>query len=142
MAGLRVGYGIGTSATIAQLENLHMPNAICAPAIAAAIGSLADRGHIERERTRNAHVRAFTIAQLSEAGCTVTDSQTNFIFANLHGSAAAFRAGCAERGVVIGRAFEPLGHDHVRISIGTLDEMRTALLVFRTVLGSKRESPQ
>ena len=45
-----------------------------------------------------------------------------------------FRAACARQGVNVGRDFPPFEHSHVRISIGTMEEMKRATTVFRDVL--------
>ena len=48
--------------------------------------------------------------------------------------ASGFRAACAKHGVNVGRDFPPYEHSHVRISIGTAEEMKRANQVFRDVL--------
>jgi len=49
-------------------------------------------------------------------------------------TAAAFRDGCAAKGVMVGRDFPPLEKQWARISLGTMDEMQKATEVFRSVL--------
>ena len=44
-----------------------------------------------------------------------------------------FRAACRKRNVMIGRAFPPLT-SHIRVTMGTMDEMRQAVEVFGQVL--------
>jgi histidinol-phosphate/aromatic aminotransferase/cobyric acid decarboxylase-like protein len=48
--------------------------------------------------------------------------------------AKEFRETCAKQGVVIGRDFPPFEKTHVRISIGTMDEMEKATAVFRSAM--------
>ena len=45
-----------------------------------------------------------------------------------------FRDACAKQGVVVGRDFPPFEKTHARISIGTMEEMKKAAAVFRSVL--------
>jgi histidinol-phosphate aminotransferase len=134
MAGLRVGYAIGARGVVARLEALAMPRGVSGPALAAAIASLADEEHVRRECARNGRVRAFVTSRLTALGCTVTASQANFVFADLHRNATRFRERCAAAGVLIGRPFAPFGAQHVRISLGTMDEMQQALPVFAAAL--------
>ena len=47
---------------------------------------------------------------------------------------AAFRDACAKQGISVGRDFPPFEKTHARISIGTMEEMRRAVDVFRGVL--------
>ena len=134
MAGMRVGYAIGRAETIKPLEKLKMPYNISVFSVAAAMAALGDAKHIEAERERNTKVRAFTIKALDEFGCKAADSQANFLFVDVGRPAKAFRDACAKQGVVVGRDFPPFERTHVRISIGTMDEMQKAAGVFRTVL--------
>ena len=71
-------------------------------------------------------------------GETATDSQTNFIFADIGKTmtAAAFRDACAKHGIMVGRDFPPLEKQWARVSIGTMEEMQKATDVFRQVLRS------
>ena len=45
-----------------------------------------------------------------------------------------FRDACAKQGISVGRDFPPFEKTHARISIGTMEEMRRAVDVFRGVL--------
>jgi histidinol-phosphate aminotransferase len=134
MAGLRVGYAIGRAYTIRRLATLRMPYNVSVFGIAAAIGALNDPRHMEEERARNTAGRNFTVQALKELGCVPADSQANFLFVDIKRPAREFRDACAKAGVIVGREFPPLERAHVRISIGTMEEMQKAAEVFRTVL--------
>jgi histidinol-phosphate aminotransferase len=133
MAGMRVGYAVGRPETMKPLEKLKMPYNISVFGIAAAIAALGDAKHIEAERERNTKVRAFTIKALAEFGCKTAVSHGNFLFVDVGQPAKQFRDACAKQGVVVGRDFPPFEKTHVRISIGTIDEMQKAIAVFRGV---------
>lgn len=134
MAGLRLGYAVGDAKTIARLARWTMPYNANAAAVAAAVVSVQDQAQIERERRRNTEVRTFATGFFRSAGFDVTDSQTNFVWVNLGRPAKAFREACAEQGILVGRDFPPAEKTHCRISIGTMDEMKRAVAVFRSVL--------
>jgi len=134
MAGLRIGYAIGQAETVAGLARLKMPYNVSVLSLAAALAALNDAKHIDAERARNTEVRAFTVKALEELGCKPTDSQANFLFVDIGRPAAAFRETCAKQGVVVGRDFPPFEKTHARISIGTMEEMKKAVTVFRSVL--------
>jgi histidinol-phosphate aminotransferase len=134
MAGMRVGYAIGRAETLKPLEKLKMPYNISVFGIAAAIAALNDPKHIEAERARNTKVRAFTVKALDELGCKTAASQGNFVFVDVGRPAKEFREACAKQGIVVGRDFPPFEKTHVRVSIGTQDEMQKAVAVFRAVL--------
>ena len=134
MAGLRVGYAIGRAETIKSLAKLKMPYNVSVFGIAAAMAALNDAAHIEAERARNTAVRAFTVKALEDLGCKSAASQGNFIFTDVGRPAKDFRDACAKQGVIVGRDFPPFEKTHVRISMGTMDEMQKAVAVFRSVL--------
>lgn len=134
MAGLRIGYAVGQAATvraIAQQSGLGSMNALSA---AAAIASLSDPAHIEREVAENARVRDFTLQAFRKMGYDVSEPHTNHIFLDLGRPASQFREACRALGVEVGRDFPPMEKTHSRVSLGTMDEMRRAIEVFRTVL--------
>jgi histidinol-phosphate aminotransferase len=135
MAGMRIGYAIGMPETMKKLGQLKMPYNISVFGVAAAIASLNDPKHIADERKRNTAVRTFTVKALQEMGAKPADSQGNFIFVDLgRPIAAEFRDACAKQGVMVGRPFPPFEKTHCRISMGTMDEMKRAVEVFRVAL--------
>ena len=137
MAGLRIGYAVGQQATvgpIAQASGLGSMNTLSA---VAAIASLEDPAHIEAEVKENARVRDFTLQAFRDMGFEGTDSHTNCIFIDLKRPAREFREACEAQKVQVGRDFPPFEKTHSRISLGTMDEMKRAVQVFRTVLTAK-----
>lgn len=134
MAGMRVGYAVGQAETIKRLARFKMPYNISVFGVAAAMTALGDTAHLESERKRNTEVRGFTMKALEDLGCKCTDSHTNFLFVDVKRTAKDFRDACAKQGVRVGRDFPPFEKTHARISIGTMEEMRKAVDVFRSVL--------
>src|SRR5471032_1414989 len=136
MAGVRIGYALGDAATVKKMAAYKMPYNVNTFGVAAAVVSLKDPQHIKEESARNKAVRDFTVKALADLGYTSTDSQCNFIFTDIGKTmtAAAFREGCAAKGVMVGRDFPPLEKTWARISLGTMEEMQKATDVFRSVL--------
>jgi histidinol-phosphate aminotransferase len=134
MAGLRIGYALGLPETLKPLAALKLPYNVSVPAVAAAIVALGDPGHIADERARNTEARAFTVTALREIGARPVDTETNFVFVDVGMPAKGFREACAKQGIAIGRDFPPFEQTHCRISIGTIDDMKRAADVFRSVL--------
>lgn len=135
MAGMRVGYAIGHPDTLAQLR-ASMTSSISAVSIAAALASYGDEAETKRQVALNEATRAETSNLFADLGYVVTPSDANFILIDLRRPPDAFRTACRERGVMVGRAFPGLA-THVRISIGTTDEMRRAAPIFRDILSRK-----
>lgn len=133
MAGLRAGYAIGRPETLKEMQRHKLPNNMNVLAAASAIATLPDVAHIERERQLNRDTREFTRKALEGMGFRSGSSSTNFIMVSMGRDSKAFKEACAKHGILVGRAFPPLT-THARVSIGTMDEMRRAVDVFRQVL--------
>lgn len=133
MAGLRLGYAIGRPETLKEMQRHRLPNNVNVLAAASAVATLPDAAHIERERQLNRAAREFTRRSLEQMGYKSPVSNTNFIMVPIGRDAKAFKEACAKHGILVGRPFPPL-ITHARISIGTMEEMRRAVDVFRQVL--------
>ena len=136
MAGLRLGYAIGQPQTLAALSDAWGMGSVNVLTAAAGIAALNDKAHMDKERLENKRIRDFTASSFKQMGFEVADSQTNFVFVNIRRPAKDFREACAKEGVLVGRDFPPLEKTHARISLGTWEEMHTAMDVFRRVLGA------
>jgi histidinol-phosphate aminotransferase len=134
MAGLRVGFAIGHPDTLKAIEP-HKTGELNVVSAAAAGASIQDTAHIAKQRDQIRASLESTVRTFKEAGCRVSDSQANFIFADVKRPAKEFREACSRMGVLIGRDFPPLTN-WARISIGTADEMRVANEVFKKVLAA------
>ena len=134
MAGLRVGYAIGHPDTLKAIEP-HKTGELNVVSAAAAGASIQDTAHIAKQRDQIRATLETTVKTFKDAGCRVSDSQANFIFADVKRPAKEFREACERMGVLIGRDFPPLTN-WARISIGTADEMRVANDVFKKVLAA------
>jgi histidinol-phosphate aminotransferase len=139
MAGMRVGYAIGHPDTIKRLD-WEGSNALNVAGIVAATASIKDQARLDREKARNTEARRFTIDWFARAGFPSVDSQTNFVFVDIKRPTKGFRDACREQGVLVARDFPPFEKSHVRISIGTLDEMKRAVDVFGKVLGVRAKA--
>jgi histidinol-phosphate aminotransferase len=135
LAGLRVGYAVAQPATLAAMERHTLQIGVNQLGAAAALASLGDRDHIQRERARNRDAREFTRSALAAAGYPAGVSDANFIMVDVRRDTKQFAAACRDHGVLVGRPFPPLS-SYSRISVGTADEMRTAVDVFRRVLAT------
>ena len=134
MAGLRVGYAIGHPDTLKAIEP-HKTGDLNVLSAAAAAASIQDTAHIAKQRDQIRTTLEATMRTFKDAGCRVSDSQANFILADVKRPAKEFREACEKMGVLIGRDFPPLTN-WARISIGTADEMRVANEVFKKVLST------
>src|SRR5215831_3788004 len=139
MAGLRQGYAIGHKDTIAKMRQwvgssgTGSLNVFGMAAATAAIQQ--DASFTTNERNRNKAVRDFTTKWFNDRGMKPTDCQANFMFVNIGTPARAFREACRAKNVMVARDFPPFEKTMARISLGTMEEMQKAVLVFGDVLG-------
>jgi histidinol-phosphate aminotransferase len=135
MAGLRVGYLVGTPDTLKKVSSWILGSNISQLSLVAATTAVADAAHIAEEQKKNAETRAFARKIFEAAGYTVPAAEANFFMVDVRRDAKAFKLECVKHLVAIGRQFPSLP-TYVRVSVGTMPEMKKAEEVFRTVLAS------
>lgn len=133
MAGLRAGYAIAHRDTARKLQAWRLGSGISVLALAAATASIADHEHIALEQKRNRDAKAFTRAWFEKAGYEVGASEANFLMIDIRRDMRPVREACRKEGIAVGRPFPPLT-THLRISIGTMEEMQKATEVLRRAL--------
>jgi histidinol-phosphate aminotransferase len=120
LAGLRVGYAVGTPSLVAPIRACVTPFSVSGVAQAAAIASLAaedelfarvDAVVIERERV---------VTRLAADGWSPPDAQGNFVWLAAGDSATALAAHLAGRSPSI--LARPFSGDGVRITVGSPEE--------------------
>lgn len=128
LAGLRVGYALGTPEAIAALDAVRLLYGVSRPAQAAAIGALEDAAFVDDVICKINAGRAEYDALGAELGLPTLPSTTNFVLFDFGTAARAGRAvaGLLERGIHVRKPpYPPLDH-YVRISVGSPPE-RTEL---------------
>ncbi|HYD55096.1 MAG TPA: histidinol-phosphate transaminase [Gemmatimonadaceae bacterium] len=134
LAGLRVGYAIGHRDAIAAMQKHRLANGVNQLGGAAAIAALrADAAELARERALNAEGLAIATRFFRDAGFAVAPSHANFVYVDVHRDVRRVQEAARARGVLVGRPFPPLA-SHLRVSIGTADELRAALPIIGQVL--------
>jgi histidinol-phosphate aminotransferase len=134
MAGMRMGYAVGQPETMQKVGRAWGLGSINELQAVAGIAALKDTAHMDWERQENKRVRDWTQAQFRAMGFDSPESQTNFIFVNIRRPAVEFRDACRAQGVAVGRDFPPMEKTYARISLGTMEDMQKAMVVFRQVL--------
>jgi len=129
MAGLRAGAAMGRPDLLAKLRG-YGAGALPATGMAGALASLKAKGLVESRRKIIADIREETVAWLEKKGFDVIPSEANMIMIDARRPGReVFRAMLREK-VAIGRTWPALPN-HVRVSIGTREEMAK----FRTAFG-------
>lgn len=130
LAGLRLGYGMGSAGLVAALEKVRQPFNINALAQAAALAALEDREHLDRTRANNRDGLAFLSRELSAAGLEVVPSAANFVLVKV-GEGDRFFRELQAQGIIV----RPMGGyglpEFIRISVGTPAENERCLAALR-----------
>jgi histidinol-phosphate aminotransferase len=120
LAGLRVGYGIGSAEIVGYLERARHPFNVNRLAEEAALAALDDAEHARRTYEMNSEGIDFLTRELSALGHRVWPSDANFVLVRT-GEDGYYDA-LLRQGVIV----RPLGgfglDDCIRISVGTPDE--------------------
>jgi len=132
MAGMRVGYAIGSEANIEAMRRYASFSNVNCAAISGALASLSDRDHVAGQRRQFHDTRRWICGELEKEGRRVIPSETNFFMTDVGGDVTpviqAFRA----RKILVGRKF-PSMSNWLRVSIGKREEMETFLAALRQI---------
>lgn len=136
MAGIRVGYAIGRKDLIARMAKRRLANNPNQLAVAAAMAALKnDGGFVSRVRKMNSEVRDYVCHEVSAMGFKPIPSQTNFVMIGINRPAQLVIDELKKRNVLVGRLF-PSMPEHVRVSFGTMAEMKSFMKEFKEVISA------
>lgn len=123
LAGLRVGYAIGSPELIEALEQTRAPFNVNSPAQAAAIAALRDRRYLRKVVATIRRGRTYLRRELLKLGVRVLPSDANFLMVDVTSLGTDAPALCkflAKKGILIRDLsnFKGAGSSWVRISVG------------------------
>lgn len=128
LAGARVGYAVGNPDIILDLEKIKFscnPYNISALSLTAATEAVKDKAYFDKCRNEIIRVREWVKTELSKRGYNCTDSKSNFLFVvhpDYDGKTLYLEL--KNRGVLVRRFDIPKIENHLRITIGTKDDMK------------------
>ena len=132
LAGMRVGYAVGSPDLIAAFNSYTLDRI----ALAAAQGSVEDEAYFQANRRRIMNTREKTAAALEELGFRVCPSQANFLFvSHPERGGKELLDTLREEGILARWWGKPRIEGYLRITIGTEEEMERLIQVLRQTLG-------
>jgi histidinol-phosphate aminotransferase len=137
MAGLRLGYALGHRDLIQWMSERRLASNANQMATAAASAALREDEFISRIRNLNSRVRDYLCAEVRALGLDFIPSQTNFVMIHLGRPAQPVIDALKERKVLVGRLF-PSMPNHMRVTLGTGEEMKVFVREFKEVLNRNR----
>ncbi len=133
LAGLRIGFGIGTESLIAGLEKPRQPFNTNRMAQKAATAALDDDEFLVRTRALNFEARTFFEEEFQRMGLSYAPTATNFILVKT-GAGSAVSRELSKRGVIV-RPLVPYGlPEHLRITFGTMKENQRVMQGLQEIL--------
>ena len=133
MAGLRCGYAIAQKPLIDKLQTHQAFNAMNVMACVAGRASLLDSEHAAASKKKNRETRAWIVGELEKLGYASLPSEANFFMVDIKKEVKPVIEALRERGVRVGRRFAPMP-THLRVTVGTREEMQRFLEVFTTTV--------
>ena len=130
LAGMRLGYAVGSTARIAELKRHATANNANAAVLAAALASLAEPDLVPRMRKTMNDTRGALCAALIGDGRRIIPTEANFVMVEVGGDVAELISSFAERKILVGRKFPSLP-TWLRVSVGTPEETAAFLKALR-----------
>jgi histidinol-phosphate aminotransferase len=136
LAGVRLGYGIGSPEFISELEKIRQPFNVNAVAQAGALAALDDTAHAERTRRVTSRGLKLFSRAFRKLGLEFVPSAANFILVRVGDGQRVFNE-LQLQGVIVRPMAGYQLPEWIRISIGTPKQNERCLEALNTVLAQR-----
>jgi histidinol-phosphate aminotransferase len=134
MAGLRVGYAVAQKGTLDQLQQITRAGmGISYPSVYAAMAAMDDTVFLDKSRLLNKSCREYVYSSLEDMGISYVPSHTSFLIFPIEMEGKDFLNKMTQHKVGV-RAFQFMGKNWCRVSMGTMDEMKLFVNALNEVL--------
>jgi histidinol-phosphate/aromatic aminotransferase/cobyric acid decarboxylase-like protein len=135
LAGMRLGYALASKQLIQRMRPYSV-GSISAVVKYGGVAALRDTESQAWVKKTTIGLREKTIKDLAALGYESIPSDANFFMVNLKRPIVPVIDEFKKKGVLVGRPFPPL-NEHLRVSIGTADEMSRFIGAFRDIMTQK-----
>ena len=136
MAGLRLGYAVGSKESIAAMAKFATFSNANAVVLAAARASLDEPELVARMRKTMNDTRRRLVARMAAQGRRTIPSETNFVMIDVGQDVIPVIAAFRERKILVGRKFPSLPN-WLRVTIGKPEEMEAFAAVLDQIVPPK-----
>ena len=133
LAGLRLGYGLGSEEVVTGLEKIRQPFNCSVLSQVAALAALNDGDHLERSKMLNRTELRRYEARCKKQGWEFVPSYANFILIRVGDGAGVYQA-LLERGIITRQMGAYQLPEWIRISVGTEAENERCLSALEEIL--------
>jgi histidinol-phosphate aminotransferase len=136
MAGMRLGYGVGSAARIAAMEERTSFDNAIESALAMALASLPDTASVTERRRLLNDTRRWLCAELDRERRRYIPSHANFVMLDVGEDVGPVGEKFRARGILVGRKF-PSMPTWLRVTIGTREQMAEFVAALRDVVPAR-----
>ena len=134
LAGLRIGYGIGSNKElIGLMQRVRQPFNINAAAQWGALAALADNDHVRRSLELNRDGMAFLTREIARLGLTQVPSCANFILLRVGNGNDVFEQ-LLRQGVIVRPMAVYQFPEYIRVTVGTMEENQRFVKALKKVI--------
>jgi histidinol-phosphate aminotransferase len=134
LAGMRLGYGVAPKELIQKMRPFSI-GSISAVVKWGGVAALKDTESQAKVKKLNIELRTKTTSQLQALGYNVIPSETNFFMVQIRRPVVPVIDAFQKKGVLVGRPFPPM-NEHLRVSVGTADEMNRFMVAFKDIMAT------
>lgn len=131
LAGMRLGYAVAPRELLQQMRP-YSTGSVNALVKWGGVAALRDTESQAQVKKVTIDLRNRTTAELQALGYPVIPSQTNFFMVSIRREVQPVITEFRKKGVLVGRPFPPMTQ-HLRVSVGTADEMRRFMTAFKEI---------
>jgi histidinol-phosphate aminotransferase len=138
LAGMRLGYAVATADIVQKMRPYSMGsiNALVKHGGAASLKDTAAQAEVKNKVMA---LRKKTTSELNALGYETLPSETNFFMVSIGREVVPVIEEFRKKGVAVGRPFPPMT-THMRVSIGTADEMARFMTAFKEIFPAKSKT--
>ena len=135
LAGMRLGYALAPKMLVQKMR-VNSTGSINALVRYGGVAALKDTESQAWVKKTTIDLRTKTTKELASLGYASIPSDANFFMVHLKRPVQPVIDDFKKKGVLVGRPFPPL-NEHLRVSIGTPDEMSRFMVAFRDIMTAK-----
>jgi histidinol-phosphate aminotransferase len=138
LAGMRLGYAVATADIVQKMRPYSMGsiNALVKHGGAASLKDTAAQAEVKNKVMA---LRKKTTSELNALGYETLPSETNFFMVHIGREVVPVIEEFRKKGVAVGRPFPPMT-THMRVSIGTAEEMDRFMKAFKEIFPAKSKT--
>lgn len=135
LAGMRLGYALAPK-TLIQKMRVNSTGSINALVRYGGVAALRDTESQAWVKKTTIALREKTVKELASLGYQSIPSDANFFMVHLKRPVVPVIEEFKKKGVLVGRPFPPM-NEHLRVSVGTADEMGRFMVAFKDIMAQK-----